>query len=267
MKRNTLTVHAALSVLLIRLVSAGLPLVSVSAVAAERRIKLSEEHIAAINRQRRTIVNYEGRFVGPPFVCKGVELDELVKRHFSFLDRCKPFIDSVWWCFDNGHEAIYPSKILPPYKYRKFQKWHAEGVDFVRVYLEETKKLAAERGYVETLLGRRRYFPELGVTSRAHAQMRRSAERMAINTPVQGSAADIIKIAMVNLDRELKSDGHRSRMLLQVHDELVLEVPEEELDPMVELVSRVMSSAYELDVPLKVDAKVGRNWLEMEDVK
>ena len=137
----------------------------------------------------------------------------------------------------------------------------------VKDYLEGTKKLAAERGYVETLLGRRRYFPELGVTSRAHAQMRRSAERMAINTPVQGSAADIIKIAMVNLDRELKSDGYRSRMLLQVHDELVLEVPEEELDTMVELVPQVMSSAYELDVPLKVDVKVGQNWLEMKDVE
>jgi DNA polymerase-1 len=137
----------------------------------------------------------------------------------------------------------------------------------VRDYLEGTKKLAAERGYVETLLGRRRYFPELAVTSRAHAQMRRSAERMAINTPVQGSAADIIKIAMVNLDRELKSDGCRSRMLLQVHDELVLEVPGEELEAMVELVPQVMSGAYELDVPLKVDVKIGRNWLEMRDVK
>jgi DNA polymerase-1 len=137
----------------------------------------------------------------------------------------------------------------------------------VRDYLEETKKLAAERGYVETLLGRRRYFPELGVTSRAHAQVRRSAERMAINTPVQGSAADIIKIAMVNLDRQLKSQGDRSRMLLQVHDELVLEVPEEELDRMVKLVPHVMSSAYSLGVPLQVDVKLGQNWLEMRDVE
>jgi len=137
----------------------------------------------------------------------------------------------------------------------------------VKEYVEATKGLAAEQGYVETLLGRRRYFPELAVKSRAHGQVRRAAERMAINTPIQGSAADIIKIAMINLDRELKSGGYRSRMLLQVHDELVLEVPEEELETMVEMVPRVMSSAYELDVPLKVDVKVGRNWLEMEEIR
>ncbi len=136
----------------------------------------------------------------------------------------------------------------------------------VKEYVETTKKLAAEQGYVETLLGRRRYFPELEVKSRAHAQVRHAAERMAINTPIQGSASDIIKIAMINLDRELKSGGYRSRMLLQVHDELVLEVPEEEREAMVGLVPRVMSSAYKLDVPLKVDVKVGRNWLEMEEV-
>jgi DNA polymerase-1 len=136
----------------------------------------------------------------------------------------------------------------------------------VKDYVEGTKKLAAERGYVETLLGRRRYFPELEVKSRAHAQVRRSAERMAINTPIQGSAADIIKIAMIDLDRELKSGGYHSRMLLQVHDELVLEVPDGELEAMVDLVPQMMSSAYQLDVPLKVDVKVGRNWLEMEEV-
>jgi len=136
----------------------------------------------------------------------------------------------------------------------------------VKEYVEETKELAASRGYVETLLGRRRYFPELAVKSRAHTQVRRAAERMAINTPVQGSAADIIKIAMINLDRELKCGGYRSRMLLQVHDELVLEVPEEELQALVEMAPRVMSNAYKLDAPLKVDVKVGRNWLEMEEI-
>ena len=121
-----------------------MPLYPQKPFAAETGIELSQEHLAAIDRQRRTIVNYEGGFVGPPFVCKGVELDELVDQHFSFLDECKPFIDSVWWCFDNGHEAIYPSQILPPYKYRKFQEWHAAGVDFVRVYLEETRKRGLE---------------------------------------------------------------------------------------------------------------------------
>ena len=143
MKRTTLTVHAGLSVLAVCLVLAGLALASASA-CAEERIELSEEHLAAVNRQRRTIVNYEGGFILAPFVCKGVEVDELMKRHFSFLDKGKPFIDSVWWCFDNGNEAIYPSKILPPYKFRKFQQWHAKGVDFVRAYLEETRKRGLE---------------------------------------------------------------------------------------------------------------------------
>ena len=99
---------------------------------------------------------------------------------------------------------------------------------------------------------------------RVHHNVREAAYRMAINAPIQGTAADILKVAMNRLWRELQARGLRSRMILQVHDELVLEVPEDELDEVAPLVVETMEGAYHLDAPLKVDAKVGRNWLEME---
>ncbi len=137
----------------------------------------------------------------------------------------------------------------------------------VRRYVDETKRQAAKQGYVETLLGRRRYFPQLAARGKAHATVRQAAERAAINFPVQGTAADIIKIAMINLDKALKERGLRSKMILQVHDELVLEVPREEVDEVTSLVKEVMEGAFQLDAALKVDVKVGENWLEMEEVE
>jgi len=130
-------------------------------------------------------------------------------------------------------------------------------------YIEETKRMAREKGYVSTLLGRRRYFPELRSTSRAHGRVKRAAERMAINMPIQGSAADILKIAMIRLHGALQEKGLASRLTLQVHDELVLEVPEGEVKTVVPLVRSVMEGAYELRAPLRVDIKVGKNWEEM----
>jgi len=130
-------------------------------------------------------------------------------------------------------------------------------------YVEETKRMAREKGYVSTLLGRRRYFPELRSTSRAHGRVERAAERMAINMPIQGSAADILKIAMIRLHGALQEKGLASRLTLQVHDELVLEVPERELKTVAPLVRSVMEGAYGLRAPLKVDIKVGKNWEEM----
>jgi DNA polymerase-1 len=129
--------------------------------------------------------------------------------------------------------------------------------------MEKTKREAAQQGYVETLLHRRRYFPELQ-RSRVPGVLRRAAEREAINMPIQGSSADIIKIAMIRLHRALKERGLRSGMILQVHDELVLEVPEGELETVAPLVKSIMEGAFQLDAPLKVDMKVGKNWLEME---
>lgn len=136
----------------------------------------------------------------------------------------------------------------------------------VRKYLDGTKKMAAEQGYVETLLKRRRYFPALQsqVTSRQAAIDRQAAEREAINMPVQGTAADIMKLAMVNLHAALRERGLGAKLTLQVHDELVLEVPEKEADETLELVKDIMENAYPLDVPLKVDANLGKNWGEVK---
>nr|HID13202.1 DNA polymerase I [Anaerolineae bacterium] len=135
----------------------------------------------------------------------------------------------------------------------------------VKAYMERTKREAAEQGYVETLLHRRRYFPELQSKDRAHAALRRAAEREAINMPIQGTAADIIKMAMIRLHEALKKRGLKSRMILQVHDELVLEVPEAEMEAVIPIAREAMEGAFPLAAPLKVDLKVGRNWEEMEE--
>ncbi len=148
---------------------------------------------------------------------------------------------------------------------RKFIANYFTRYEKVGEYIENTKREARENGCVSTILGRRRYFPELRTTSRAHTGVKRAAEREAINMPIQGSAADILKIAMVRLHRVLEEEDLAARMILQVHDELVLEVPHGELERVGRLVRSVMEGAWELDAPLKVDVKLGRNWEQMED--
>jgi len=130
----------------------------------------------------------------------------------------------------------------------------------VKEYLEATKEQARKLGYVQTILGRRRFLPEINSSNR---MVREAAERMAINAPVQGSSADIIKIAMINLYREMEKRNLKSKMLLQIHDELLFEVPEEEVEEMKSLVSELMSRAIELRVPVQIDIKLGKNWAEM----
>ncbi len=127
-------------------------------------------------------------------------------------------------------------------------------------YIERTKEQARKSGYVQTLMGRRRLIPEINSPNRL---VREAAERMAINAPVQGTSADIIKVAMVGIYREMAQRGLGSKMLLQIHDELLFEVVEPEVAEMKALVSALMSGAVSLCVPLKVDLKLGRNWDEM----
>jgi DNA polymerase-1 len=129
----------------------------------------------------------------------------------------------------------------------------------VRAFLDRQVALAREQGYVETLFGRRRYIPE--VRDRNYG-MRAFGERQAQNAPLQGSAADLIKIAMVRLHRALRAEGFAARLLLQVHDELVLEAPQEEVERVAQLVRRHMEGAAQLKVPLVVDVGVGDNWLD-----
>lgn len=127
----------------------------------------------------------------------------------------------------------------------------------VRDYLHEVVEQARKDGYTSTVLGRRRYLPELDSSNR---QVRESAERAALNAPIQGSAADIIKVAMINVDTALKASELRSRMLLQVHDELLFEVAEGEREALEALVRDKMGSAYPLSVPLEVAVGYGRSW-------
>jgi DNA polymerase-1 len=156
---------------------------------------------------------------------------------------------------------------LSPQEAEAFIQAYFETYPKISDYIEHTRQQAREQGYVETLLGRRRYFPELSTKAQVHRNVREQAYRMAINAPIQGTAADILKVAMRQLWNEMRSRELRSRMILQVHDELVLEVPEDELRQVAPLMIQVMEGAYELDAPLKVDAKLGRNWLEMEDYR
>jgi DNA polymerase-1 len=132
----------------------------------------------------------------------------------------------------------------------------------VKNYLEGIRKKAAEQGYVETLLGRRRYFPNLE-RGAAYA-IRQREEREAINAPIQGTAADIIKLAMLKLPEALEKENLKAKMLLQVHDELMFEVPEDELQVTTRLVQTVMENAFKLAIPVSTEAKVGINWGEME---
>jgi len=129
----------------------------------------------------------------------------------------------------------------------------------VQNYMNNIRHSAAENGYVETVYGRRLYLPEINARN---GMLRQGAERTAINAPMQGTAADIIKIAMINVDSWLESSGLKSRMIMQVHDELVLEVPESELEVVKQGLTERMESAAELLVPLVVDVGVGDNWDE-----
>ncbi len=129
----------------------------------------------------------------------------------------------------------------------------------IRAWIDATLADARRNGYVETLFGRRRYIPDV---SSGNATVRAFAERNAVNAPIQGTSADIIKMAMVEVDRRLQDKGMQSRMVLQIHDELLLEVPESEVSAVQELVTDAMQGIVKLNVPLIVECNYGSNWLQ-----
>jgi DNA polymerase-1 len=133
----------------------------------------------------------------------------------------------------------------------------------IGAYQEQILNFARSTGYVETLFGRRRYLPNLLAAQR---NIRQGAERQAVNMPIQGTAADIMKLAMIRADRQLRESGMRARILLQVHDELVLEAPAEEVAALGALLRDAMGRAVELVVPLDVEVKAGQNWATLEPV-
>ena len=151
----------------------------------------------------------------------------------------------------------------------------AESEDFVKAYfkkfpgikkyLDGIRRDAAEIGYVETLLGRRRYFPAL--QTKTNVQLKNREEREAINAPIQGTAADIMKIAMLKIPPALKKAGLSAKMLLQVHDELVLEVPKKEINETAKVVQDTMANAYPMSIPLDTEARAGISWGEMTVLK
>ena len=139
-----------------------------------------------------------------------------------------------------------------------FVKDYFEHFPGVKKYLDNIRVTAAKQGYVETMLGRRRYFPNL--SNPVNQMIRNREEREAINAPIQGTAADIMKIAMIRLKQALAASPYKAQMLLQVHDELVLEVPDDELEPVAVLVRTTMEDALQLDIPLLTEARSGKNW-------
>jgi DNA polymerase I len=150
---------------------------------------------------------------------------------------------------------------IPPDEARALMDAYFERFGKVKAYLDATVTQARRDGYTSTILGRRRYLPDLASDSRQRRQM---AERMALNAPIQGSAADLIKMAMVAVDRAMTEEGLASRMVLQVHDELVFEVAPGEGERLAELVRREMEGVYQLKVPLEVSMATGRSWAEAQ---
>ena len=131
----------------------------------------------------------------------------------------------------------------------------------VAEYIDNIIEKAKKDGFVTTMLGRRRYIPEINFENR---QVREFAERIALNTPIQGTAADLIKIVMIEIFEEMSQRHCRSKMILQVHDELVFEAHKSELDWMKKMVKDKMENSLKLKVPIKVEIGVGENWLELE---
>ena len=156
--------------------------------------------------------------------------------------------------FGLSKELAVPPSVAQAYIANYFQKYHG-----VRDYIDKSLELARERGYVTTLMNRRRYLPDIGSSNRS---VRQFAERIAINAPIQGTAADLIKVAMINIHRRLLQEKRKTKLILQIHDELVFEVPEKELGPIKIMVKEEMEGVVKLYIPLKVDVGVGKNWAE-----
>ena len=144
----------------------------------------------------------------------------------------------------------------------EFVKAYFKQFPGVKKYLDGIRREVKENGYVETLLGRRRYFPAL--KSQTNPALRSREEREAINAPIQGTAADIMKIAMIKIPAALQAAGLHGKMLLQVHDELVLECPQAEREKTADVARDVMESAYPMTIPLTTEARWGLNWDELQ---
>lgn len=145
------------------------------------------------------------------------------------------------------------------YEARKYIDGYLAHYQGVKAYMDEIKNEAYEKGYVSTIFGRRRYIPELKASNH---NIKAFGERVALNTPIQGSAADIIKLAMVRVYRRLKAEGLKSKLILQVHDELIVEGYEEEIEAVRKLLREEMEHAAALDVALVAEEKCAKSWYD-----
>ena len=154
--------------------------------------------------------------------------------------------------FGLGKQLSIPRNLAAEYMGLYFEKYPA-----VKEYMESTKKFASENGFVETLFGRRLYLRDINASN---AVRRQASERVAINAPVQGTAADIMKLAMIKMHKAINDKKSKAKLILQVHDELILDTPEKEVENIIKLVTESMMGAANLDVPLEVDIGIGDNW-------
>ena len=148
---------------------------------------------------------------------------------------------------------------IPRSEAKELINGYFETYPHIKEYMDKSIQIAREKGYVETISGRKRMLPDI---NSKNSIVRGYAERNAINAPIQGSAADIIKIAMVRIFDRFEKNGLKARMILQVHDELNFSVPENEIEIVEHIVKEEMENAYQLKVPLIADSGIGKNWLE-----
>jgi DNA polymerase-1 len=190
-----------------------------------------------------------------------VPLDQVTSDQRSFAKRV-----NFGLLYGMGTQSLAQQAGISMKEAQQFVDAYFAGFPNIKKYIDETKKRAKTEGYVETLLGRRRYFPILQTQTRDARTniMQRTAEREAINHPIQGTAADIIKIAMINIHARLIKRKLEARLILQVHDELILEAPQHEAEEVKQLVKELMENAYRLDPPLKVEIESGQNWDEVK---
>lgn len=184
----------------------------------------------------------------------GVDLDHVtpdMRRSAKTVNFGIIYGISAFGLADRLHIAQKEARDLIEGYYQQFPK--------IITYLNDTIEFARAHGYVETLLHRRRYIRDINA---ANGMLRKAAERNAINAPIQGTAADLIKIAMIQVDREMTKRQLKSKMLLQIHDELVFEVPQEEIEVMKELVTNIMNNAITMEVPLATDVNYGSSWFD-----
>ncbi len=156
--------------------------------------------------------------------------------------------------FGLSREMAVTPAVAQAYIANYFQKYRG-----VRDYIDQSLELARQRGYVTTLMNRRRYLPDIGSGNRS---VRQFAERIAVNAPIQGTAADLMKVAMIQIQRRIGKEERKTKLILQIHDELVFEVPEGEIAAVKQLVKEEMEGVTKLHIPLKVDIGLGKNWAE-----